>query len=101
MLPPVILKRYGHLLEFGHWRYNKILGGYPQKSLLPGLRRGNGPQDHGGPGALDKPVWMPAKPFLGPALVGSATRARDAMIARGRERLWELLADPQAPDENG
>ena len=83
---------HGHLIEFGHWRYNKVVNGYPKKSLKPGIKRGNGPQDHAGPGALEYPVWTPAHPFLRPALDSAGARAMQAMIARGRERLPELLA---------
>lgn len=84
---------HGHLIEFGHWRYNKIINGYPQKSLINGKKRGNGPQDHGGPGALQTPIWTPAKPFLRPAYDVAKDHARKAMIDRGRERLPELLAE--------
>lgn len=83
---------HGHLLEFGHWRYNKIINGYPQKSLINGKSYGRGPQDHGGPGALNTPMWMAAKPFLRPAYDVAAGRAQAAMVERGRQRLPELLA---------
>ena len=83
---------HGHLVEFGHWRYNKIINGYPQKSLREGLKRGRGPQDHVGPGALEHPVWEAAHPFLRPALDTAGPRAVDAMIERGKQRLPELLA---------
>jgi hypothetical protein len=89
---------HGHLIEFGHWRYNKIVNGVPQRSLRAGLKRGRGPQDHEGPGALDVPVWVPARPFLRPALDAAGARAAEAMFARGRERLFEVLADPHAPE---
>lgn len=83
---------HGHLLEFGHWRYNKIVNGYPQKSLINGKRSGRGPQDHGGPGAKVPPVWVPADPFLRPAYDARGGFALQAMLQRGRERLPELLA---------
>ncbi|WP_084025862.1 HK97 gp10 family phage protein [Bordetella flabilis] len=82
---------HGHLVEFGHWRYNRFIDGKPQKSLLGGKTRGNGPQDHGGHGALDDPVWVPAYPFLRPAYTAAQGRAKEAMIERGRQRLPELL----------
>lgn len=92
---------HGHLVEFGHWRYNKIVNGYPQKSLRVGLKRGKGPQDHVGPGALEHPVWEAANPFLRPALDSASPRAQAAMIERGRQRLPELLQDAyQPPDED-
>jgi len=83
---------HGHLIEFGHWRYNKFVDGKPQKSLIDGKSRGQGPQDHGGPGALDKPVWVEAKPFLRPAYDAALGRAKQAMIERARVRLPEILA---------
>lgn len=83
---------HGHLQEFGHWRYNKIVNGYSQRSLAPGKTKGKGPADHVPPGALDTPVWVPAHPFLRPAFDSGEERAKQAMIARGRVRLPELLA---------
>ena len=90
---------HGHLIEFGHWRYNKIINGYPQKSLREGLKRGNGPQDHTGAGALEHPVWESAHPFLRPALDSAGERAKAAMIERGKQRLPELLAGKGPNDE--
>lgn len=83
---------HGHLKEFGHWRYNKVVNGYPQKSLRAGLKKGKGPDDHVPPGALDTPRWVPASPFLRPAYEIAGARAQEAMLQRGRERLPELLA---------
>ena len=84
---------HGHLKEFGHWRYNKVVNGFPQKSLINGKKRGSGPQDHGGPGALNKPRWVAAEPFMRPAMDAAGARAVAAMLQRGRERLPELLRD--------
>lgn len=77
---------HGHLLEFGHWQPFKVAvlpDGriYTMKSRLPA------------------PKWIPAHPFLRPALMGGVERARGAMIARGRERLPELLAGAGANEE--
>nr|WP_193569955.1 HK97 gp10 family phage protein [Luteibacter jiangsuensis] len=91
---------HGHLVEFGHWRYNKIINGHAQKSLREGLKRGRGPEDHVGPGALDVPVWVPAHPFLRPAFDLASTRATAAGIARGRERLPELLRAAYQPRDD-
>lgn len=90
---------HGHLIEFGHWRYNKIINGYPQKSLREGLKRGKGPEDHAGPGALEHPVWVAAHPFMRPAFDSASERAKSAMIERGRQRLPELLAGKGGTDE--
>jgi len=83
---------HGHNVEFGHWRYNKIVNGFPQKSLRPGLKKGKGPEDHVPPGALLKPKWVPGDPFLTTAYQVAGQRALRAMIARGQQRLPQLLS---------
>lgn len=60
---------HGHLLEFGHW-------------LVEGGKLGKGGQ---------RVKFVPAVPFLGPALDIAGAEAQAAMIKRGRERLPELL----------
>lgn len=83
------LVKYGHLIEFGHWRYNKItVGGVPQKSKAGKSKAA----PHTLPGALDVPQWVQAKPFLRPAFDIVGTLAKQAMIERGRVRVHELLA---------
>ncbi|MCX5592027.1 HK97 gp10 family phage protein [Alcaligenes endophyticus] len=68
---------HGHLLEFGHWRYNEIHpGGFPTKK------------------PLDSPQWVAAIPFLRPAHDAAVDRAMRAGLERGKERATELLADP-------
>jgi len=70
---------HGHLLEFGHWQpyvVAKITGGGYYSTKIK----------------KDAPTWTPAHPFLRPALDSAGARATQAMIARGRERLPELLA---------
>lgn len=70
---------HGHLLEFGHWQpyvVAKIAGGGYYSTKIK----------------KDAPTWTPAHPFLRPALDSAGARATQAMIARGRERLPELLA---------
>ena len=69
---------HGHLLEFGHWRTNKIVNGVPTKIPLP------------------FPKWVPAHPFLRPAYDVAIVPAKAAMIARGKERLPELLREAKA-----
>lgn len=71
---------HGHLIEFGHWQPYVVVKGsngqwFTTKKLRP-----------------DGPKWISAKPFLRPAADAAGGRAREAMIARGRERLPELLA---------
>lgn len=72
---------HGHLLEFGHWRYNVIAGGVPTKARLA------------------QPQWVAAHPFLRPALDIAGDLALSAMIERGRQRLPELLASTGAINE--
>ncbi|HET7592920.1 MAG TPA: HK97 gp10 family phage protein [Rhodanobacteraceae bacterium] len=69
---------HGHLLEFGHWRLNKIVNGIPTN--IP----------------LKTPKWVPAHPFLRPAYNVALVPARAAMFERGRERLPELLREAKA-----
>ena len=71
---------HGHLIEFGHW----------QPFVTTQLKDGSWVTTHV---RLKDPVWIAAHPFLRPALTGSAVEARSAMIARGRERLPQLIAE--------
>lgn len=70
---------HGHLLEFGHWQTRAAYKG------------GDGDWHSGKP--LDAPKWVPAHPFLRPAFDAAHRRAQEAMIARGRQRLIELMSD--------
>lgn len=71
---------HGHLIEFGHWQpYVVVMTAAGTYFTTKTLR-------------ADGPKWISAKPFLRPALDAAGGRAREAMIARGRERLPELLA---------
>lgn len=72
---------HGHLLEFGHWRYNVIVSGVPTKTKLA------------------HPVWVAAHPFLRPALDMAGGRALSAMLDRGKQRLPQLLAGAGTTDE--
>ncbi|GAP66796.1 phage domain-containing protein 2 [Mizugakiibacter sediminis] len=71
---------HGHLLEFGHWQYYAAYigpdGEWHTNKAHP----------------LANPRWVPAHPFLRPALDSAGPRAQAAMIERGRQRLPELLA---------
>lgn len=80
---------HGHLLEFGHWQYYATYKG------------ADGEWHTNKNAPLDKPRWVPAHPFLRPALDSAGPRAQAAMIERGRERLPELLQGAyQPPDED-
>ena len=74
------LAPHGHLVEFGHWRINQ---------LVP---IGSGGLWVATTTRLDTPKWMPAHPFLRPAMDAMGSRAGQAAIARGQARLTELLA---------
>jgi hypothetical protein len=73
----------GVLQEFGHWEefvtYRAVDGEWYSQPDRP----------------LPQPVWVPARPFLGPAL-SARGRAFEAMIARGQQRLPELLVNPNS-----
>lgn len=80
---------HGHLLEFGHWRYYTTYKGSD----------GEWHTDKSKP--LPAPKWVPAHPFLRPALDSAGQRAVQAMIDRGKQRLPELLQGAyQPPDED-
>jgi len=70
---------HGHLIEFGHWQTNVQYQG------------SDGQWYSGEP--LKEPKWIAAHPFIRPALEGSTAMATNAMLARGRQRLPELLAE--------
>lgn len=69
------LAPHGHLLEFGHWRYNVIAGGFPMKKKLA------------------TPVFVPAHPFLRPAFEAVKQDTVTAMLRRGEVRLSELMQE--------
>lgn len=69
------LAPHGHLLEFGHWRYNVIAGGFPMKK------------------ELKTPVFVPAKSFLRPAFEATKRETISAMLKRGEIRLSELMKE--------
>lgn len=78
---------HGHQVEFGHWQTHVAYKGsdgewYSDPNKL-----------------LASPRWVPAHPFLRPALDAAGDRAREAMFIRGRQRLFDLLADPDSEDD--
>lgn len=68
-----------HLVEFGHWRVNVIVR-LPNGQTIATKER------------LDRPVWVPAVPYLRPAWDAKGAAAVQAMIKRARERMSELNA---------
>lgn len=75
---------HGHLLEFGYWQIYRIL-------KLPGGRFVTDLSTR-----LPSPKHVAAKPFLRPAFEAAADRAMKSMLARGRVRLPELLAEAKS-----
>lgn len=78
---------HGHLVEFGHWQTDAAYVG------------SDGDWYTNTKSKLESPKWVPAHPFLRPALDSAGQRAIDAMISRGRERLPELLSNPASQQE--
>ena len=76
---------HGHLVEFGHWQPYQVV----RQKDGTWITLVDRPQ---------APRWVQAKPFLRPAYHAAKGRAKDAMIARGKQRLPELLAG--ASDES-
>lgn len=72
--------RHGHLIEFGHWRVNVLAQGANGQWFATTER-------------LPQPKWVPAQPFLRPALDSAGGRAVAAATERMRVRLPELLAE--------
>lgn len=72
---------HGHLLEFGHWRINKLIKG--KDGWHPSKER------------LSAPKWVSAHPFLRPAYESAGQMAVKAMLDRGRVRLAEIMANPK------
>ena len=76
---------HGHLIEFGHWQPYRV------------VKLANGDwitTDE----KLPAPKWISAKPFLRPAFDMAKERAKQAMTARGRQRLKELLSGDDSGD---
>ena len=76
---------HGHLIEFGHWQTHARYKG-KDGNWYTGAK-------------FAVPKWVPAHPFLRPAMDAAVAQAREAMLQRGRERLPELLAGGGDADE--
>lgn len=81
-------------VEFGHWRYNKKMGGrwLKSKKIDPSKTTSVKGVRHGGPGALDTPVWVPPNPYLRPAWEAKKGIVAKVMRKRASERIRELMA---------
>lgn len=76
---------HGHLVEFGHWQPYMVAKLASGEWITTDIK-------------LPVPKWIAAKPFLRPAFDVAHKTAQAAMVARGRQRLPELLAG--ATDES-
>lgn len=95
---------HGHLIEYGHWRYNTQVNGRWQKSKsgtrrLKGSYNGSPPAGyakvHDLPGAAKPPVWVAAEPTIGPSYTAARVRAVQAMVDRTGTAFWELFGYTQ------
>jgi HK97 gp10 family phage protein len=73
---------HGHLLEFGHWHKPHTSGSHSSEGQSTFK-------------------WTPAQPFLRPAWDACGQAVIAAMLARGKERLPELLAGKGTGDVAG
>lgn len=78
---------HGHLVELGYWQPFVVVKTADGEYITTKIRRA-------------QPKWIAAHPFLRPALDAAGGRAFEAMIKRGRERMFDLLADPDSLDES-
>lgn len=76
--PNKVKAPHWHLVEYGHWRVNKIVreGG----RLIATRER------------LPEPVWVPAKPYARPTYDARARDAVEAMKTRLHERIEDIKA---------
>ncbi len=86
------LAPHWHHIEYGHWRYNKIVNGRPMKAKTKANAKNKtpgvlDPAIYDLPGALSRPVWVPAKPYIRPAYDAKINPALQAALARMREKL--------------
>lgn len=89
-------------VEYGHWRYNKVVDGRFIRSksnknarvpVNEGVITGDFRQAHDLPGALNAPVWVPANPYIRVTFDQNVQRALQAMKQRARERVREVIAE--------
>lgn len=83
-----------HLVEFGHWLYNRYADGlWLQSKSKKSAKVQNPPagfkQVHDLPGARDEPLWVPAVPYIRPTLDAVGVQAVEAMKRRLSEALRE------------
>lgn len=86
------LAPHWHHIEYGHWRYNRIVNGRPMKAKTKANAKNKtpgvlDPAIYDLPGALSRPVWVPAKPYIRPAYDAKINPALQAALARMRDKL--------------
>ena len=78
---------HGHLVELGYWQPYIVVKTAKGDYITTDKLRPDGPKR------------IPAHPFLRPALDAAGPRAFEAMLKRGRAHMFDLLADPDTPEE--
>lgn len=83
-------------VEYGHWRYNKIIAGRAVRSKSRSGSRVSAPgvmdrSVHDLSGALAAPVWVPARPYIRVTYDQNITAALGAMKRRAGDKLRELM----------
>ena len=86
-------------VEYGHWRYNKIVGGKAQRSKS-NTERSNQVQPPGSvsfrrihdlSGAVSAPVWVPPSSYIRPTWEAKVGQLSRAFNQRARERFAEVV----------
>jgi hypothetical protein len=87
--PNKVKAPHWYVVEFGHWLYNKrgVDGLWLRSKADQGAR---GPGAHTLPGALEVPVWVPARPYIRPTWEALKNVAGQKARERMAERLKEL-----------
>jgi hypothetical protein len=79
---------HGHLVELGYWQPYVVVKTAKGDYITTNKLRPDGPKR------------IAAHPFLRPALDAAGPSAFKAMLTRGRQRMFDLLADPTSVDEH-
>lgn len=79
---------HAHWIEFGHWRVNVLVPTGAAGMWVATKER------------LPSPKWVPADPFMRPALESMRHIAAQVAIDRGKVRLAELLAGKDSGTES-
>lgn len=102
--PNKVKAPHWHHVEYGHWRYNKIVNGRFQKSKDGGKVRINSntipftitddwKRVHKLDGALSAPKWVPGQPYIRVTFDQNIGRALEASKKRAAEKIREVIAE--------